>query len=137
MAQEPARVSCVHEVGTCSAPAKVMPEALWRSLALASASMNIDVDFTPPPLLSAADRGHSGATSHQAIVQMRALQRPGAWIGACFEAFVTTPRHPVAAGYPGRQRMRHRSGGARCREADDRPKGFAPQKAAEKKSASG
>lgn len=30
-----------------------MPEALWRSLALASALMNIDADLTQPPLLSA------------------------------------------------------------------------------------
>lgn len=30
-----------------------MPDALWRKLALASALMNIDADFTQPPLLSA------------------------------------------------------------------------------------
>jgi hypothetical protein len=30
-----------------------MPEALWRSLALASALMNIDADLTQPPLLRA------------------------------------------------------------------------------------
>jgi hypothetical protein len=30
-----------------------MPQTLWRSLALASALMNIDADFTQPPLLSA------------------------------------------------------------------------------------
>jgi ferric-dicitrate binding protein FerR (iron transport regulator) len=30
-----------------------MPEALWRSLALASALMNIDADLIQPPLLSA------------------------------------------------------------------------------------
>ena len=30
-----------------------MPEALWRSLALASALMNVDADLTQPPLLSA------------------------------------------------------------------------------------
>ena len=29
-----------------------MPESLWRSLALASALMNVDADLTQPPLLS-------------------------------------------------------------------------------------
>ena len=30
-----------------------MPDALWRSLALASRLMNVDADLTQPPLLSA------------------------------------------------------------------------------------
>ena len=30
-----------------------MPEALWRSFALASVLMNVDADLTQPPLLSA------------------------------------------------------------------------------------
>ena len=29
-----------------------MPEGLWRSLALASALMNLDADLTQPPLLA-------------------------------------------------------------------------------------
>ena len=47
------------EIGAWIAHAKTpeailqMPEALWRSLALASALMNVDADLLQPPLLSA------------------------------------------------------------------------------------